>query len=853
MAEPAGDATALERQVQEIFADALELPAAEREVWLASRCGGDAALEAAVLERLRLDEETVEKFAPLRLRGLLVGPGGAGEEVGGQRSYRLISELGQGGMGSVWLAERQGGEFRQRVAIKLLARERPELVQRFRTERQILASLDHPGIAKLLDGGSLPNGTPYLVMEHVDGIRIDEYCRRERLGVRARVELFLEVCAAVEAAHQRLIVHRDLKPGNILVNAEGRPKLLDFGIAKLLGHGHLDFTLAETRLGETPLTLRYASPEQVMGEPIGTTSDVYSLGVVLYELLAERSPYGLDSSLSTAALALRICQEEPPRPSTTVSAVAVAAGEDEAPRRHLQLEGDLDAIVLKALRKEPSGRYPGVAALAEDLRRYLDGWPVEARRGDRLYAAGKFVRRHRLALAAALLLFLTVTTAAVVSYRQARQLEAERDRVVAAEKLSRDKEAAARQVTKFLVEILQGADPEKNQGREPSVREVLDRGAERIHQELAGQPEVEAPLQEAIGAIFSRLVQIDRSRAAYQRAEELRRQRADTDPLALAECLSRRSLLEKSAGDYTKAEALSREALGLLEEAGGAESRGALREKMRLASVLVRQRRLDEAEPLLDQVLASELRSAGFAGLPLALDGREVDPAWEPLWDVLVERGHAANVRGNSKAARLYYGEALRIADGLFGPQHSKVAALLVSSIGPLLAEGAKLEALAAADRALAINTAVFGPKHPRLIMNLINRGAILASLGRWSEVFSISEEARQLSAAAQGENHPTTFAAEGNACEALANLGRREEALAYARRTLGRCLAHQPENDECRYVGWLSVGDLLLQLGRPGEARDPLEKAAAQARRLYGPEHPRRLRAEKLLAAAGG
>jgi tetratricopeptide (TPR) repeat protein len=831
--------TEYERRLQSIFFAVAELPPGERGGLLEELCAGDDALRAAVEERLRLDAETLDRLGPV------LAPAGAGElgefggEVGGERAYRLIRELGRGGMGAVWLAERKGADFRQRVAIKLLARAlRPDLVRRFRSERQILAALDHPAIAKLLDGGSLPGGTPYLVMEYVDGARIDDYCRDRQLPLREKIELFLEVCAAVEAAHARLVVHRDIKPGNILVGGDGRPKLLDFGIAKLLDREGLEITAAETEPGNAPLTLRYASPEQVMGEPIGTTSDVYSLGVVLYELLAGRSPYGGDEQLSTAAiatLAQRICREEPPRPSSLLPGA--------------KLEGDLDAIVLKALRKEPAARFGSAAALADDLRRHLDGFPVLARKGSRLYFAGKFVRRHRIALAAAVLLFATISFAAVSSSRQAARLAEERDRVLAAEKLAREKEESARQVTKFLVEILQGADPEKNQGREPGLREVLDRGAERVSVELEGQPAIEAPLLEAIGAVYEKLARVDSGSALLERAVALRRQNAAEDPLALADALSQRALLERTAGRLEPAQALFREALEIDLRTSGADHPRTARTKQRLGGLLLEMSRFEEAESLLEEVLRHDLAALGLSGLPLELEGRQVDASWDRLFKALFSRGNAANYRGRFAESLTYYDEAARLAGLIHGEGHSMVAHVLLSRSGALLALGRHGQALADVDRALAIQRAVYGAAHPQVAGVLVNRMAALGAARRWSEVETLAREAEAILAASVGEGHPWMFAVHNGLAEALAEQGRKNEALRLHREILGRRERLLGRKHESLVTSRANIGRLLLELGRPAEAAEELERGAAVAREILPAEHPLRLEVERLLA----
>jgi len=377
-------------QVKEILATALEMPAEERAGFLRQACGSDQALFAEVESLLahHNQADSLLENSPTA-RWLSFEPSAfAGKKIG---AYRVIRELGEGGMAVVYLGERDDQQFRRRVAIKML---RPgvytaEIVQRFRNERQTLAALDHPNIVKLLDGGSTEDGLPYLVMDYVEGVPIDEFCRSNQLSVRSRLLLFLNVCAAVRYAHRNLVIHRDLKPGNILITKDGVPRLLDFGIAKLLNPEFLQTPLV-TQTEWRPMTLEYASPEQVRGQPVTEASDIYSLGVLLYELLAGRRPCRTEGQ-SRLEIERMICEKEPERPSGSV-----------APELRRALEGDLDTIVLKALRKEPKQRYVSVEELSDDIQHHLSGMPVLARNPTLTYRSGRFLRRHRESFATAL-------------------------------------------------------------------------------------------------------------------------------------------------------------------------------------------------------------------------------------------------------------------------------------------------------------------------------------------------------------------------------------------------------------------------------------------------------------------
>ena len=411
------------QRVKEIFAAASALPETERRARLHDACGGDAelvaevesllaahAVEHAIVDRpaaAHVDADFA-RIAPDRWLGRRVG------------AYEITALIGQGGMGKVYRARRVDAAYEKEVAIKLVpgGYQAEFVLHRLHAERQILATLEHPNIARLLDGGAADEGSPYLVMELVEGEPLDRFAERHALPIRARLELFRDVCAAVRYAHQRLVVHRDLKPSNILVTADGTVKLLDFGIAKLLQPALGEAGPAPTVTLMPALTPGYASPEQILGRPITTASDVYSLGVVLYVLLTGRSPYR--TALDSAPDVIReVCETEPVRPSAAVAAVS---------QKRERVDRDLDAIVLRALRKEPERRYASVEELAEDLRRYLEGLPVLAR-GDQLgYRARKFLRRRKLEIGAAAVVALTLVGGIFASLREARIAEREEQR-----------------------------------------------------------------------------------------------------------------------------------------------------------------------------------------------------------------------------------------------------------------------------------------------------------------------------------------------------------------------------------------------------------------------------------------
>src|SRR5271165_3161810 len=518
------------QKIQSVFAQVIDTAPAERTARIASSCGDDTELRRSVESLLESDQmsedpllNAIGEAAELLLvehQDRLVG-----KRIG---HYRIVSILGHGGMSTVYRGERDDAQYQEIVAIKVLhhAALHPRLRSRLHSERHILATLAHPSIARLIDSGDLEDGTPYLVMEYVDGESIDAYCDRRTLFIRERLELFVQVCAAVQLAHRNLVVHRDIKAANILVTGDGTPKLLDFGIAKLLAPESLSHTVPVTRLQERILTPENAAPEQVLGRPVTTATDVYGLGVLLYQLLTGRSPYRL-LGYSQLQLERAICLDDPVRPSQMV--VSKLSGETDADRSRIsdrrglspqslraRLGGDLDAIVGMAMRKEPDRRYPSVEALAADVRRHLTGRPVRARQGDWRYNSAKFLRRNVFAVVATATVFVGLAVIAGMTLWQNHRIGLERD----ATAQERDR---AQQVSAFLVDVFSQADPFNAQGREATAKDLLDRGAEKITGNSNLQPEVRAQLLESIGLAYRRQGLNERAIPLFEQAVGIRR------------------------------------------------------------------------------------------------------------------------------------------------------------------------------------------------------------------------------------------------------------------------------------------------------------------------------------------
>jgi len=456
-------------------------------------------------------------------------------------AYRLTSVLGHGGAGTVYLAERIDHQYDAQVAIKIVTGSGPssKLLERFRIERQVLARLNHPYIARLIDAGETEQGSAYLVMEYVQGERIDRYFDNKKLSIAERLQVFAKVCEAVRFAHQHLIIHRDLKPANILVTAEGTPKLLDFGVAKLLDPTDELASLALTQHNDRPITPEYASPEQILGKETSTSTDIYALGVVLYELLTGTRPYALYSS-DQMQLQTAICSTDPVKPSATLSAKDPAASNVATTRSTTPsklkraLAGDIDAIVLRALRKEPDRRYGSVEQLISDIQKHLVGDPVTARRGNKLYYASRFLRRHAFITSVGVTATSLLIAFAIHTWIQAQRIAAERDR--------------AEIVSTFMLDVFGAADPYVTQGREVTARELLDKAAARIDKELKDQPEARAQLMEAIGTAYLSQGQTQRAIPYLQQSLSLYR-RADVASLRVARLLRELGVAEPSAAD----------------------------------------------------------------------------------------------------------------------------------------------------------------------------------------------------------------------------------------------------------------------------------------------------------------
>jgi eukaryotic-like serine/threonine-protein kinase len=778
------------REIEALFDDCIGLEPEARDILLAERCADDAGLRREVEELLAHAEpaDHLVKIVDRSREEALAVAGSdrrAGDMVG---SYRLESRLGEGGMGSVWRARRADDEFEQQVAIKfvrVVGRDRG-WVERFRAERQILARLDHPHIARLLDGGSTDDGQPYLVMELVEGEELLAFCDRRQLAIRERLGLFLQVADAVDHAHRYLIVHRDLKPANILVHPERGPKLLDFGIAKILavepaecllvGAGP-DPTLPEDRL----LTPDYASPEQILGQAVTTASDVYSLGVLLFELLTGQRPRRL-RELTPASRERVLTTSTPEKPSTVVRRRSDGEEPPEglAARRGLRppqlvrtLRGDLDTIVLRALQTEPIRRYRSVAELAGDVDRFLAGRPIHARADTWRYRAGRFVRRHPWGAAAAVLIAaLSVTFVANLIVHSAR-LATERDRAVSAE-------AKARTVSDFLFQLFEGADPSYSRGETVTARELLDRGKELIETRLGDQPEIRAALlstladvhlklglnsqaaelhrealalrrrllgeshldtaasEDRLGDTLRRTTQIDEAETLLRQSLATREAQLAPDDPVLALSLNDLGLLLKERGDPEQAEPLLRRALAIRVARLGRDHHDTNVSRSNLGQLLLDRGRYDEASALVEELIASRTRTLG-----------EMHPDVANAFHVL---GSIRQAQGRLDEAEGLLRRAIQIRRAVLPPDHPYIG-VSVNYLASVLQDQVRLEEAEGLYReALSIHRREVGETSLELAYPLNNLGSLLEDRGRYAEAEELYLQSLAIRAKAFGE-----------------------------------------------------------------------------------------------------
>ena len=784
-------------RIAEVFDAALDVSPSSRGAWLDQACVGDPALLDEVLALLAAHEDQPDFLDHPATPVLDALDDLEGAQLG---AWHLEERIGEGGMGSVYRARRADGQYRQLAALKLIrpGRAGEAFAARFRAERQILASLDHPAIARLLDGGTTDGGQPYLVMEYVqDGVPIDEHCDRCGLDLEARLHLFRQVCAAVAHAHGRLVVHRDLKPSNILVGPDGQPKLLDFGVAKVLDPVMAGVTVAETRAGLVPLSLACAAPEQVRGEAVTTATDVYGLGMLLYRLLAGGPPFALDA-LALGEITKLISEAIPPPPSTAEGGPVPARG----------LEGDLDSIVLKALRKRPADRYPTVEALSADVMRYLEHRPVLARSDTMTYLVRRFVRRNRVWVGVAALVGIAMVLAVVFSTWQARVARMERDR-------ARVEEQRALRLTQLVEQLFVQTDPALKEGGEPiTALEVLERGRAEVAQQLADEPDVQADLLAVLGRVYLSLGDYPEAVDLHEQALALRRQLYASPHERLAQSQVDLAAARRGVWEWEQAQASAREGLAQWLDLAGPTDPRTLQAKVELARALSDQTGEDDEAMAEARVLFTEAL-VGFR----ALEGDRS----EDIGGCLFGLGHVARFRGEFDAAADAYQQAadsfsaaglpVRQAEALEGVS---VALGTKGDLGPRY-QAAIADALDTKER-------VLGPEHPLLADSLINAGAARYYAGDYDGAVVFYERALTLLRRAHGTDEEPLTLVMGNLAMAQLHRGEPDAARDLLEAVLAiRTRAHGPDD--------ISTVAIEANLARVLLHQGELERAEALAR----------------------
>jgi eukaryotic-like serine/threonine-protein kinase len=817
----------LDVRADALFAEALDLPEEDRPGLIASRTASDPALRAAVEQLLRLADAPATAFdaameadasrhararaaepssstSPLSHISPLMTDPTDGHRVG---AWRVVRRIGHGGMGTVFLVERADGQYEQRGALKLVHAHAAaaDAHQRFARERSILASLDHANVARLLDGGQTEDGRLYFVMEYVEGRPIDRFCDDTRATIDRRLELFQKVCAGVQHAHDRLVVHRDLKPSNILVTDAGDVKLLDFGIAKLLSD---EAAAPATRL----LTPEYASPEQWRGEAVAIASDVYQLGLLLYELLTGHAAQPSSTTGTPQSFERIVCEVMPPSPSTRVATTAARAPAIGAARRvstaalSRALSGDLDMITLCALRKEPGRRYASVRDLADDVQRHRDRRPVRARGDDVLYRIGKFAGRHRIAVGVAAVALAAITIAMVLiageRWRVAREM------------------AYAERVEDMLVELFSLPQPGVQEGP-PRARHYVDQAMTLVRTQFRGQPERQGRLLGQLGRAYSSLGHYETAIDVLRQAVALREAHGGTSQAGVAQALEWLGQVEIYAGHYKEAEASLRRALAIRQAESGAAGAATTWSMLELGDLLHTQGRLLEAEQMLS------------GAIPIL----RTQPATLPLARALTDFGNVLRDRGRLDDGEASFRESLALFRKVL-PARTAQLPLTEIYLARLLIMRGRAADLAAADTLLTTNLAtlrgMFEDEHPLTALALKELGYLRTEQGRYSEAEATLNESQVVVTRWLGANHPQAPRVRVHQAELTRRQGHAADAFVLAERALGEFdalgLTDHPAAIDARLV----IGESLLAERRMPEALSILNDGLARSERQF-------------------
>ena len=814
--------TELWRRVEDLYHRVRELDESSRAEFLEDYCRDDVVLRREV-ESLLAHEKAAEHFIEspaLEVMGKLVAndPGMTeGAKVG---AYRIVREVGHGGMAVVYLGERDDQNYRKRVAIKMV---KPgigteQVLQRFRNERQTLAALDHSNIVKLLDGGSTEGGLPYLVMEYVEGLPIDKYCDLNKLPIADRLRLFRDVCSAVQYAHQNLVIHRDLKPGNILITKEGLPRLLDFGIAKLLNPECFETPLV-TRVDWHAMTPDYASPEQVLGDPVTSATDIYSLGVLLYEILTGHRPYQVADS-SRREIERLVCEDEPPRPSTQVSTdrehlKAIAEMRVAEPKQLVSLlRGDLDWITMKALEKDPSRRYATASELSADIGRYLSHEPVMARPASAAYRARKYVRRHPVGITVAAGLVLLLAGFTVMQSFQLHRITQERDR--------------ANRVTGFMEGMFKLSDPSEARGNSITAREILDNASKDIDTGLAQDPELQAQMMQVMGHVYRELGLFPRAQLLFARAADIRRRVLGPENAETLRSMDELGWTLNQEGHAAEAEKLQRETVDTRRRVFGEQNLDTLKSMSNLAWTLDREGNYAEAEKFEREVLDTRRRV-------IKTDDQDTLAAMNNLAATLGHEGHYAEAEKLKRAT-------LDLRRRILGPEHRETLTAMNNLAYTLQQEGHYAEAEKLQRETLNMQRRVLGPEHPDTLRSMNNLANTLTHEYHLAEALELERKALGTKQRVLGPEHQDTLWAMKELAGALQQEGQYSEAEKLQRQTLDiqRRVLGPDRPNTLATAGSLAV--TLTKEGQYSEAEKLQRKTVDTMRRVLGPEHPNTL-----------
>lgn len=806
-------------RIKQFFNQALELPPDKRQEFIKKISGEDSSFAASVQEMLDALEsnpdwletpviDLADVFDPSDEKDLLIGT-----TVG---AFRVEKVIGHGGMGVVYLGRRDDESFRQVAAVKVLKRgmDTASLLERFRAERQTLAAFNHPYISRLLDGGSTEDGRPYFIMEYIEGQPINYYCDAHQLPVDDRLVLFLKICEAVQYAHQNMVVHRDIKPGNILITSDGKPKLLDFGIAKMLVAEPSAQTTDLTEEGLRFLTPEFASPEQIRGEQISTASDVYSLGVLLYLLVTGHQPYYFRRRTPTSIEKI-ICESIPDNPSSIVARRIDSHGEKEPPgsvsavetarlrrttpeKLSRRLAGDLDNIIQKALSKEPERRYAFVDQFAGDIRNYLNGLPVSARRSTLRYRSAKFIGRHRAAFVSlTLFVLLLVISVIAISWQERRA--------------SREASRAQRTVA-YLRDMLASSDPYKAD-RELTVVELLDRAADNIETGLKNDPLIEAEVRSILAKSYQNYGRYNQALLQLQRALEINQEIYGKRSPAVAANLHDLGLVQHYLGKFESADSLYLRSVGLYRELATEPSRGYAEALNDRGLLLLDIEKYSEAKEWLGESLAMFRRISDQENIAIGINNL----------------AYTYDITGDYREAEKLYREALQLNRQLHGEVHLSVARNLNNLGSILMHTGDTTAAVQVCEQSLHIRQKILGDDHPDVAIALHNVAHLKTEIHQFKEAAVLERQALAIFTKSMPEDHP--YLAQANIL--LGQILIAQDSLAEAEKSLRKALGMRRKKFGEDNI---SVAEARVELG----ACLVLNRRFAEAERLLLDAHSR-------------